>query len=171
MNGSPSSATYSPSTSHTIALTAEPNGLDQNVVVIRLQAANMTITDYEPPTSGWTVTTADCSGSVYFTTTLVCVTLGKTTDIIDGESLGTVSFTVGSSGTSTLTKITDNSYTDGVTVIEDEGLLASYVISSDLPATSIQITNTASVGIFIILIGLGIAFYDKFLLRRNISES
>ncbi len=125
---SPTSRTGTAGQSVTIALTATPQA-GENAVQVRITASNMTITNYTPPASGWIVQNADCNYPGYYNASNVCFTLGKSTDITNGESLGTITATLGSTGTATLTKASGTEYATGSGSRANTGTLVTYTIS------------------------------------------
>lgn len=160
VNASPSSGTYAPGASFNIDLVASPQA-GELVVTVRLLVTNMTITNYTPPSSGWDSITADCGGGTYFTSSTVCVTLGRTTDIPSGASLGTITVTAGTIGSATLERTSGNSYSTGSADREVLGTAGTYTISESatttptpsvttLPVTGIMDNNQ---GIFMIIGG------------------
>jgi hypothetical protein len=162
----PSSGTYGPGSVVTINITATPQA-GENAVALRIQGAGLTITGYTPPT-GWTVTTPDCAGSTYFTATNVCASLGKTTAISSGQSLGVITVRLGTSGGATLTGLAGNAYSDGTDTRAVTGQLASFTIDPDLPATlPITDSNSTITNIFILAVGMSLLFLGASLVIRR----
>lgn len=155
----PSSGTYAPGAIVNFSLVASPpaqSGI--TTVTIGLTASsNMEILAYTPPSSGWLLTLPDCTGGVYFTSTQICATLGKTTAITAGESLGTVQVRFTSAGTGYLTRNSENAYANTEDSFSQTGNAGSYTISSSLPSTAIgddprgQLTLAVVVGLVVLL--------------------
>ncbi len=142
VDASPSSGTYAPGASFDISLVAAPQA-GELVVTVRLLVTNMTVANYTPPASGWDSITADCGGGTYFTSTTVCVTLGRSTDIPSGASLGTITVTAGGVGSATLERTSGNSYSTGGADREVLGTAGTYTISDS--GTTTTPTPTPSV--------------------------
>ena len=138
----PSSGTYAPGTQVTITVTASPTGAGSNAVAIRLTLTNATVVSFTPVTGGsWVGATQDCAGPAYYTSTTVCASLAKSTDIVSGETLGTLVIQLANtSGTATITRASGNVYSDGVTSYANNGTAATFTISSSGP---VSLPNTA----------------------------
>lgn len=165
---SPASGTYAPGSQRTITINASPQA-GENAVTIRLNVTNMTITNFVPATGGaWIGAIAECSGSVYFTSSQVCVSLAKSSDITSGELLGTLTVTMGSAGSATIVAASGNQYSDGGSNRSVSGTIGTYTLSSGstgtpgtLPNTSNFKENTVAIAVsFMLLIG-GIAFLSS----------
>jgi len=138
VSSTPSSGGFTPSSTITINLTANPQGSEDSVS-LRIQASGMTINSYTPPSGGAWLSIPTCSGGVYFNSGEICVDLAKSSAITAGESLGTLNVTFGNLSMATLVKTTGNGYTDGVTNRANTGSLASFTLitgsSGTLPVT------------------------------------
>lgn len=118
-------SSYLNDTTVTLSLTAKPVG-DENAVSINLIADGMTILNYTPPTGTWVGVTPDCDNDQTYSATMVCTSMAKPTPIEDGESLGTVTVKVKGSTYATLTKTSDNAYSDGKSIRTDSGVLVEF---------------------------------------------
>lgn len=108
---SPSTASYDAGSSQTITLYAQPNLSGAKGVELAIDATNLTITNYTTTMTGSPLEIKLCSSNtVAYTSSKICVALAKTTVINSGDVIGTVTFTMPSSGTGTLQMVatTDN---------------------------------------------------------------
>jgi hypothetical protein len=167
MTLSPDSGTYGPQSVINVTVRAVPQS-GENAVALRIQGSGLTITGYTPP-SGWTVTTPDCAGSTYFTSTNVCASLGKTAGITTNESLGIITVRLSDSGSATLTGLAGNAYSDGTDTRAITGTLATFTIDTDLPTTlpvtsindSVNSILLAGVGTVLLFLGAGLLMKRK----------
>jgi len=178
----PSSGSYAPGSSFDIKLYAAPPSGTDVAVNISLLASNLTITNYVPNSAAFPLV-VNCGGAgSSFTSTTVCVSESKSGGgtIANGELLGTITVTV-NSDPATLTKQSDNAYSDGSTSTPDTSGSASFTVtgsgssssSSTLPNTAFGDTVDTRVDIlllFIVLVVLGLVVSKLFQLSKETHE-
>jgi len=180
----PNSGNYPTGSTVTFKLTAHPNTLDENAIKIRLTVDNMTIQDFVPVSGANWIVTKDCSNQSYFDSTHLCLSLGKTSNIISGEDLGILILQMPSQpGVATITKDKDNAYSSSKKQTTQSGLLAtfnivspqSYPLSSPIssPITSSSNPFVNFIYVAILIIGVIIACYLlwKFALNKQPNKS
>lgn len=186
VGANPESGSYASGATFNITVTASPQ-TGENAVTLRLTASNMTITNFVPASGGqWVGAIAECGGGTYFTATEVCVSLAKSADITAGETLGTITATMGSS-TSTLTASSGTQYSDGVDTRNSTGTIGTYSVSTSgsggsggtggsggstgggtLPNTSFFEDKSQYIILGSIFIFVGITFYAIWLADFNL---
>lgn len=173
VNALPSSGSYAPGQSINISLIATPQA-GENAVTIRINAANLTINSFTPTTGGaWVGNIAECPGSTSFTSSQICVSLAKSSDITSNEVLGTLNVTFGNSGSATLTTTSGNQYSDGSVTRASTGVVGNYTISSTAPTSAPPVLPNTSLtdysNVFIVL-SLALIFTGStvFLVRYKI---
>ncbi len=143
----PSSGTYSPNTSYTVTIPAEPHVANALGVEVWIDVSNATVTAATPATgNNWgAIYVPRCnSNSSTFTSSQVCFGHVKSSgSITAGESIGTITFTTGSSGTVTLTRTTSGLYenTSGQTNVT-QSVIGTYTIISAATTTTESSTTT-----------------------------
>jgi hypothetical protein len=139
----PSSGSFAPGSTQTFQILASPPA-GQNAVALRLSVTGMTITGFTDP-SGVIAVTGDCTGSVKYTSTQVCVSMAKTTDFQSGDPLGTFTATIASTGSASIVKDAGTEYSDGVGTTASTGTGGTYTISTS-GSGGTTLPNTSSSG-------------------------
>ncbi|MDQ6984953.1 MAG: hypothetical protein Q9M91_06085 [Candidatus Dojkabacteria bacterium] len=93
----PSSRELTPGDSIDIQVLAAPQ-TGESGIELDIQISGMTVTGFTA-SNGWLVSQGTCVGDVSFTTNSVCHLYGDTEAITEGQLLGTITGTVGASGT------------------------------------------------------------------------
>jgi hypothetical protein len=159
----PATGTMQKGGSKTISVFATPGTVTDDIVRVRMSTTNATVTAFTPGPS-FTIIAGVCPpDNARFTGTTVCVDLGKTTPITNGELLGTFTVTWANiSGTATVTKTTDSSYYNGSVVTNSLGVAGTYTLGT-IPAT--PFTPDLLPEIFLATGGLGMIFIGIYLFQ------
>ncbi|MCA9381048.1 hypothetical protein KC678_02185 [Candidatus Dojkabacteria bacterium] len=127
---SPSSGSFAAGSTQTFTIVANPPATGYNAAAVNLTFGGMTVTGYTPPSGGEFVIPG-CTGGTNFTSTQVCINIAATDDFVAGDSLGTVTVTVGSGTTASITKDSGTEYTGvGVSTVASTGSAGNYTITS-----------------------------------------
>jgi len=177
----PSVQSVSPDTNVNIAVTASPSS-DAVGIELRLRITNGQIISYTTPSTGGFLVLPACEGGTTFiTTTDVCIDFANSGTFGTGTDLGTLVIRSGTSGTTTVEKITGNQYfLDAGGTETDEGVAGTYSIAASgptststpasptpivdiLPQTAIDLSSdsfkTLIIGTSLIMIGFLISRY------------
>lgn len=127
---SPSSGTYAAGSTQTFTIVAAPPATGYNAAAINLTFSGMTVTGYTAPSGGQFVIPG-CTGGTNYTSTQVCVNIASTEDFVAGDTLGTITVTMGSNSSATITKDSGTEYTGvGVSTVASTGSGGTYTITS-----------------------------------------
>ena len=158
---SPSSGSYGVGSTITFSIVSSSVPTNSGAVQLRINVpAGATITAYSDPTgAGWLPgLPGGCNGTAKFSVTSLCVDLTKSSDITNGESLGTFTVRFDSAGVYTIARASDNGYLSGSTIIPQTGTVATINILTSLPSTSIfdNFSGISAIifGIVLIIIGI-----------------
>jgi hypothetical protein len=137
---SPSSGNYGVGSTITFSIVTSSVPASSLAVQVRINVpVGGTITAYtDPAGAGWLPgLPGGCNGTAKFSVSNLCVDLTKSTDITNGESLGTFTVRFDSAGTYNIARGSDNGYLSGSTVIPQTGTVSTINVLTSLPSTSI----------------------------------
>lgn len=160
---SPANGNQLMGSSSTIKIYASPATTTDMVAMIRISLNNATVTSFSQG-SNITAAPGACNGGTQFTSTSVCVDLGKSSPFTNNELIGSFTVTWSSSpSTAIATKITGSGYYNGSVTSPSIGEVGNYTVGS-IPAT--PFTPDLLPEILLATSGLIVMFFGIYLIQK-----
>jgi len=149
--------------SRTINIYASPVTPTDMVAMVKINITNATVTSFSQG-SGITAAPGTCSGGTQFTTTSVCVDLGKSSPFTNNEKIGSFTVTFANTpSTSVATKITGSGYYNGSVTSPSIGVIGNYSVGT-IPST--PFTPELMPEIILATGGLIVMFFGIYLIQK-----
>lgn len=162
----------------TVELKAAPPADPANAVSVRLSIIGGEFLDFIPSTGNdWIGVTRDCANQDYFTKDSVCFSVAKSTNLVNGEVLGTLTFAITDTSSAKILKAEGNKYSNDQVSFDDKGDLGVFYSESVISETMVSfpddvivtstVDNTVPVVLLIIILLLGIIVGGVLLLKKR----